>query len=65
MREAYRLAKQQLYTQWPEDACLSLAFLYTARQTEDYAVIDAAVQKLIGVLLKKTGHAASNGQGLR
>ncbi len=53
MREAYRLNKRLLYEKWPQDKCLSLAFLYTGRQQEDYARIEKAILQLIDGLLKR------------
>lgn len=53
MREAYRLNKNSFYEKWPESKKLNLAFLYTGRQEEDYAKIEAAVVKLLGVVIGK------------
>jgi ribonuclease P protein component len=55
MREAYRLMKPVLYEKL--DAVkkqLHVAILYTAKEIQEYAEIQAGIKKALEVLLKET-----------
>lgn len=56
MREAYRLNKQAIYDVLnPGGKKIIIAFIYTAKQQQNYPEIALAVTKLLGVVVKKAG----------
>lgn len=56
MREAYRLNKASFYeTLKPRK--LILAFIYTGKKVEDFAIIEASVKKLLAQVIVKKDHA--------
>ncbi len=52
MREAYRLHKNEFYTQTGPRA-LIMAFIYTGKKSEEYGVIESALIKQLQFVVKK------------
>ena len=54
MREAYRLNKALFYNELEQGGKkMMLAFIYTAKKQEEYAVIEASLKKLLDQAVKK------------